>query len=590
MISYHKSHRNLKTQLSILLFILGFSWPLASEAKYYNEESEKWLQQLDSVVAHRTMYNAQKRERIEKMQELSQYLKSEADIYEHNRQLYEECFTFDSELAMNLAEENLRIASKRKDTEGECEWKIRRSFILASTGQLMEAANVLERLPMTQTEETPHHLLLAYYSQMQYLYSHLQQYSWSRSLKEEYQKLGTLYNDSIHAIIQPGDPDYDWHEAWVDMYSPGLRESAEKLKNVVDTLPLNCRHDAMLAYALAKMYEEMSETDSYLQYIARSAIADVKSANQDIASLEELAQVLYNISRTEEGNSFIWPDRTRVQTLNRSYSYINVCLETSRIYNNLVRTVSIARVMDDILKAYQKRDEDQRTRLQFFLLIMSILLVIIIATAVVVWRQKRRLTQQREKLRESNQLINRQRTALEEANTALADANSHLTGANSALMEQNNLKEEYIGYVFAICSNYISKLDEYRKDINRKAKVKQWAEILAITEKQTILGNELKEFYHNFDTIFLHVYPTFIEEFNALLLPEEQIVARNGELLNTDLRIYALVRLGITDSTKIADFLHCSAQTVYNNRMKVRNKAIEKEHFTEQVRNLCISR
>lgn len=270
--------------------------------------------------------------------------------------------------------------------------------------------------------------------------------------------------------------------------------------------------------------------------------------------------------------------------------YINVCLETSRIYNNLVRTVSIARVMDDILKAYQKRDEDQRTRLQFFLLIMSILLVIIIATAVVVWRQKRRLTQQREKLRESNQLINRQRTALEEANTALADANSHLTGANSALMEQNNLKEEYIGYVFAICSNYISKLDEYRKDINRKAKVKQWAEILAITEKQTILGNELKEFYHNFDTIFLHVYPTFIEEFNALLLPEEQIVARNGELLNTDLRIYALVRLGITDSTKIADFLHCSAQTVYNNRMKVRNKAIEKEHFTEQVRNLCISR
>ena len=149
------------------------------------------------------------------------------------------------------------------------------------------------------------------------------------------------------------------------------------------------------------------------------------------------------------------------------------------------------------------------------------------------------------------------------------------------------MKEEYIGYVFSICSNYINKLDEYRKNINRKIKTNQIDEVKAMTDRPTMAQKELKEFYKNFDAIFLHVYPSFVSDFNELLLPEERIVLKEGELLNTELRIYALVRLGINDSVKIAEFLHCSPQTVYNNRLKVRNKAIvPKEQFAETVRLL----
>ena len=158
---------------------------------------------------------------------------------------------------------------------------------------------------------------------------------------------------------------------------------------------------------------------------------------------------------------------------------------------------------------------------------------------------------------------------------------------NAELRESNYVKEEYIGYVFSICSNYISKLDEYRKNINRKIKAKQIDEAKALTDTPTMAHNELKEFYKNFDAIFLHVYPNFVSDFNSLLNPEERIVLKEGELLNTELRIYALVRLGITDSVKIAEFLHCSTQTVYNNRLRVRNKAIiPKEKFAETVRSL----
>ena len=148
------------------------------------------------------------------------------------------------------------------------------------------------------------------------------------------------------------------------------------------------------------------------------------------------------------------------------------------------------------------------------------------------------------------------------------------------------MKEEYIGYIFTICSNYIRKLEDFRKSIHVKAVTRKFKEIEAETDSD-MMKDELKDFYKSFDSVFLHIYPDFVSDFNSLLQDDKRIVPKEGELLNTELRIYALVRLGITDSVKIAEFLHCSPQTVYNNRFKVRNKAIiEKKDFAEAVRRL----
>ena len=139
---------------------------------------------------------------------------------------------------------------------------------------------------------------------------------------------------------------------------------------------------------------------------------------------------------------------------------------------------------------------------------------------------------------------------------------------------------------FTICSNYIGKLEELKKNIHLKVVTKKYKEIEASTANFD-MKDELKEFYQSFDSVFLHLYPTFVNDFNSLLQEDKRISLREGELLNTELRIYALVRLGITDSVKIAEFLHCSPQTVYNNRFRVRSKAIiPKEDFAETVRTL----
>lgn len=560
---------------TVILFFATLTCSISAQPRI-NSDTEDWLKRLDKVVAQREQINAAKRIQLDEMRMKGSRITSTEELYQHNCQIYDACFTFDSELAMEVVDANLKIAQQNKDTDRCIEWTINRSFILASTGLLHEAAEAIEQIG---SGDLSHALQLRYFDQKQYLYQHMSQYSWDKQLKEEYDHTQRFYSDSTYMILKDDDPDYLWFRAWRDMYVPEkYDEMLELLKEHVEKASLTTRDDAKLCYATARMYELHHETDLYIQYMCRSGIADLQSANQDIASLEELAARLY-----QHGD------------LARAYTYINVCLETARIYNNLVRTVSIAPVMDQILLSYQERDKAQRQKLYWLLAGLTAALAMLAIGISMLIRQRGKLRQQREKLRESNNLLSHSKAELAQANESLKEINqrleqsiAQLNTANADLKEADLVKEEYIGYVFSLCSNYISKMDEYRKNINRKVKVKQYDEILKLTDKSTLVQDELKEFYQNFDTLFLNIYPTFIDDFNKLLAEEERIEPRkNGELLNTDLRIYALIRLGISDSVKIAEFLHCSPQTVYNNRLKIRNKtSLSKDDFMERIQKL----
>lgn len=558
--------------LNLLILIL-FSVEL-SFADNHMPETEEWLQRLDSVILQRPVYNAMKKQRLSDMQKNQSKQRTPHEIITFNSMLYDECYVFDSDLAMNCVQQNLSLARQLGDKALEIEWTIKESFILSATGLLKEALDVMTPLNIGNQ---PNSIKIAYYSQMNYLYSHFGQYTGSGALQDQYVELEHIYNDSIHQFITRDDPEFLWHDVWYRINTGDLESTREQLRIKVDLSSMNTREDAMGAYALANIYRNAGDEDMFIRYLAMSGVADLRASNKDIASIQELAEILL-----ERGD------------ISRAYTYMNVCLQTSQEYHNRVRSVSIARVHDNILQEFLKRDETQRgvlKRANYLLIVLIVLLIIAIAWIVT---NMVRLNHSRKKLHDMNKQLKRGRSELslanehlKEANESLQKVNEKMQQTNDQLKESNLVKEEYVGYVFSICSNYISKLEEYRKDINRKAKAKMLPEILAMTEKQTVVQDELKEFYQNFDAIFLHIYPNFINEFNSLLAPEERIEPRKGELLNTDLRIYALVRLGITDSVKISEFLHCSPQTVYNNRLKVRNKAIvPKENFTEAVRNL----
>lgn len=197
-------------------------------------------------------------------------------------------------------------------------------------------------------------------------------------------------------------------------------------------------------------------------------------------------------------------------------------------------------------------------------------------------------------LDQANEALNMRVSELHAAREQLHAANESLTALYASVKEDarelarvNDAKEKYIADIFAICSDNVDKLDEFRKKINRMIMAGRFDEVRELTKSPELSHSELKELYANFDRIFLQIYPEFIADFNSLLRPEEEIRLKKGELLNTELRIYALVRLGLNDSVKISNFLHCSVQTVYNTRLRIRNKArVPREEFAARVRSL----
>ena len=543
--------------LTIVVFVLA-SFSVKAEL---SAETEMWLQRLDSVIQQRQVFDAMKSEKLSEMYKKKMSLRSPYELISFNTQMYDEYKVFDSDSAMSCVEQNLRLAQQLDNKSLIVEWRIKQAFILSATGLLKESLDVLSSLDIS---DLPNSIKIAYYWQMVYLYSHFGQYAaGTGQLYDTYVVKERLYTDSIHGIITKDDPQFLWLDTWYRINNEQYDELLDALESKVVLSSLNTRDDAMSAYALAYIYKNKGDEDKFVRSLAMSGIADIRTSNKDVASLQELAEYLI-----DEGEII------------RAYNYISVCLQLTQKYHNRVRAVSISRVYDRILQSFLQRDKEQQEVLKKTNYDMIGVLVMLLVAVIIIVNIALRLYKSRIRLHDVNKELKRRRSELAYANQNLKEANENLVEVNAQmkqtniqLKESNLAKEEYVAYVFAICSNYISKLEEYRKDINRKAKAKMLGEILTMTDKQTMVQEELKEFYHHFDAIFLRLYPTFLDDFNALLEPEERIVPRKGELLNTDLRIYALIRLGITDSVKISEFLHCSPQTIYNSRLKMRNKS-----------------
>lgn len=562
--------------IRIILFITALSiFSGYATGQIMSDNIERMLQSLDSLVVEKETFVVAKEKRIEELRKMEKKVQTEEEQYWMNKLFYEEYMVYDSDSALSYIHKNLDIAQRLNNLQWVAQWKIEQSFISSATGFLKEGLDLLNEI---KVENLSSYAKTDYYGQMMYLYSHYGQYSGENSSQTAlYNIQEKSYRDSVYFHI-PGDhPLYLWYRGWQSKGTPQAAEVRDQLSHVLATSKFNSRPDAMNSYILAQLYKEENKEEEFLRYLILSSMADIRSANHDIASLEELGKILY-----EKGE------------IDRGYSYLNYCLSCAQLYKNRIRMIGISSALDAIHKTYEQRNKKQEADLRRYLLIVSMLSLVLLAAIFFIALQMKRLKDSRKKLNVANQALNDHVDELELAHVQLAEANNQLQSLNGQLLEANNkltesnyVKEEYIGYVFNICSSYISKLDEYRKNINRKIKAGMVEEVKKMTDASSLASNELKEFYANFDAIFLHIYPDFVSDFNALLQPDKQIIPKEGELLNTELRIYALVRLGISDSVKIAEFLHCSAQTVYNNRLKTRSKAIvPRENFAEIVKSL----
>lgn len=557
-----------------ILFWLLVNWIGWIYAESVEKEIPQLLATLDSILVQTGELASQKELKIA---QLKKKLSNAANFEEEfwiNKMLYDESFVFNADSAMKYVDRNIQIATELKKKDWQDEWLINRSFMFAATGLLKEAGEVLEKVDSTSLSDG---LKLSYYYQRSYLYSHLGQYMGDqKQVNNKYYNEFENANKHMLALVRPKDPLYWWCVASCNELSP--EDSLfSALENVVLSSHHNTRLDAMNAYGLSNMYKRIGDKEKTMIYLIYSAMADLRVCNRDIASLQELSSLLYDAG-----------------DIDRAYAYMNYCLKAALLYPNRVRIINISTELDKIYANYQQRDIRWRNSLQNYLYVVTFFSIILVLALIGLYRQTKKMRKSRTEQDSVNHSLNQHVVELSQmhkqlalANQELQNLNELLRSANQKLQESNDVKEEYIGYVFSICSNYISKLDEYRKNINRKLKTGQFEEARQLTDNSSLTQNELKDFYANFDAIFLRVYPDFVADLNSLLRPEEQILLKDASELNTEVRIYALVRLGINDSVKIADFLHCSPQTVYNHRLRMRNKAIiPKDKFAEAVRLL----
>jgi hypothetical protein len=209
--------------------------------------------------------------------------------------------------------------------------------------------------------------------------------------------------------------------------------------------------------------------------------------------------------------------------------------------------------------------------------LLTVVLALLLYNAI---RQHKRLSIAHAQVHEKNELL----TTL---NAQLSSLNEQLSTANNYLSESNSVKEEYVGHFMRLCSMYVDKIDNFRKRVNKMVKNRDYDELYQLTRGQEFREKELDDLYASFDTAFLHLFPDFVEEFNALLRPEERITIDEKDRLNTSIRIFALIRLGIDDSSKIADFLHYSVNTIYNYRAKIKNGALhDRDTFEQRVKGI----
>ena len=538
----------------VILILLAIAFPGLLCAKD-NKSTDALLREIDGLVKNRRTYGVEKETRITDLKRLLAEAASDEQRYGFCGRLFDEyrAYNLDSSFVYAQRKEELAHRLNKQDYLDDSAMNI--AEVMGTTGMYKEA---LELLGKIDKKTLPDYLYGYYYHLYRTIYGLMGDYAVTEKAKKEYYRMTDLYRDSLLQVNASDSLGHALVMADKCIVHARYDEAIDMLMEYYRKPFLDDHAQAMIAYTISEGYRLKGDKQGQKHYLALSAIADLKSAVKEYVSLRKLASLVY-----EEGD------------IDRAYNYLKCSLEDATLCNARLRTLEISQVFPIIDKAYQLKTERQQREMKISLICISLLSVFLLAAIFFFYKQMKKVAAARREVVDTN-------TLLQELNEELHDSNSQLKEMNHTLSEANYIKEEYIGRYMDQCSTYLDKMDLYRRSLNKIAAAGRVEELYKAIKSSQFLDEELKEFYANFDVTFLQLFPNFVDEFNALLT--EPMQPKPGEQLNTELRIFALIRLGITDSTKIAQFLRYSVTTIYNYRTRVRNKALgEREEFEAKV-------
>lgn len=407
---------------------------------------------------------------------------------------------------------------------------------------------------MLRTTEMTKDQFIQYYNVGSDLYGNIGYSSEDAKMKEETMAKSMSMRDSMYVLISKQSTIYLSNRVQQltndNKLDEALKVSNQWLKNV----KIGSHSYAIAAYYRSEIFRKKKDIAKQKEWLARSATADISNAVMDQASLWMLAAIIY-----DEGD------------IDRAYKYMTFLWRCVSQFSNHKRAWDVTPILSVINNSYQQKTEMANRRLTVLIGLATLFLIVSLVLLIYVQQKRKQLSEAR--------------NALAKSNEQLQAINERLMQANAELHESDRVKDSYIGKFFSFYSDYIEKLESFRAKVRRKLKAGQMQDVMAMTDPDDMRKEEYKELMDNFDDIFLSLYPNFVDEFNALLKHGCEIRPTGNERLNTTLRIFALIRLGITESSRIAEILGYSPNSVYNYRTRAKNLSADpRNEFEDRIK------
>lgn len=530
--------------LTLILLLLPVWMPAmasAQPAPMPADSVRAILDELDDAIARKHEFHARKDARIADLRRRLALTADSLQQYALCKELSDEYLHYQADSAVYYLNRRAALLPLAGHPELVDEVAINRAAVLGVMGLYADALHLLQRVDAARLDND---LRMTYYHACRTCYGWLADYTIEHRVKCRYLQQTDLYRDSI-ALNATRQLDRDIvraEKAALGGHPDEAISLLERLYRETDDLKIL----SYLDYTLYEAYVAKADTARQVYYLARTALHDMERSVREYASLHKLARLLY-----EQGD------------IDRAYAYLNCSMEDAVACHARLRSLEVTEIYPIIDRAYREKVDHERAVVTGLLIGISLLALLLVGAVVYLYRWMKKLAAMRRDLYQ---------------------ANRSLHAANLSLEQTGRIKEVYIARYLDRCVVYLDKLEQYRRSLEKLAMASKTDALFKAIRSDQFLRDERKAFYRDFDKSFLDLFPHFVERFNNLLQEDGRITPKAGELLNTELRIFALIRLGVTDTNSIAHFLGYSLATVYNYRSKMRNKAVgDKDRFEQEV-------
>lgn len=525
---------------------------------YVKGDNNQLYKQLDAALAQRAHYVELKEKSLNEIKQRAKYVTSNEDKLKLYEQLANEYKAYEYDSAMTYVNKGLILAQKNNNILFNKRFQLSQTRLLITRGFYAEAKEILQKI---EPQEDSHDYQFLYYYTLYELYNNWSTYCENNEFSKNYNQLKVNYLKKAIELSPKKDAFYYYLLGELYYYSnhPNNNRTIQYYKKALSMEKANSRLHAMTAFALSEIYQKANNLELMEHYLLVAAISDITSATKENVALQDIAL-------------FIYKHKTR--SLNKAQEYINLSLEDAYAYNNRLRRIEISSKLQMITNAYT---DDIRATNSMLYIVLSVIFLLLLGVGLSSLF-----------IRKKNKLLKQKKDEITATSAKMEVLNSQLHLINDELKDTNQKRERLVKVYIDLCYKNIERNSKLRTLAVRKIKANQSKELLSLLSSSSSTERENKEFLTEFDKSFLSLYPTFITELNKQLTESAHIQLKENGEMPPILRVCALLRLGITESSKIAGILSYSPQTIYNYRSLLKNNAIDKEHFEENVLRLCM--